>query len=150
MTKMEKIFNFLDISKKTWYNWKKEERAIVKFIEKYLTSDDIDEFIKTGKINKFELLPNIDNMLIEIEKKMEDKINQFSPDFSSVDFMMKMGMLINKMKDKEIEITQKSVLNYLRTCNERFLTDDDVVSYAAGISILEKHEFDLALLHGLF
>lgn len=54
MTNIETLCYFLGITKKTWYNWKAEERPITLYIEKYLSHGDIDEFIKTGSISELE------------------------------------------------------------------------------------------------
>lgn len=54
MTKIEAICLFLGITKKTWYNWKDEERPITKFIELYLRDNEIEEFLKKGKVNILE------------------------------------------------------------------------------------------------
>ena len=50
MTNIETLCYFLGITKKTWYNWKAEERPITLYIEKYLSHEDINEFINTGSI----------------------------------------------------------------------------------------------------
>ena len=50
MTNIEKICYFLGITKKTWYNWKDEERLITNYIERYIPIDHIDTFIKNGEV----------------------------------------------------------------------------------------------------
>ena len=54
MTNIETLCYFLGITKKTWYNWKSEERPVTLFIEKYLSHEDINEFIKSGNISELE------------------------------------------------------------------------------------------------
>ena len=48
---MVKLFGF---SRQSWNNWKKEERPIVKLIESIFTNKDIEEFLETGRIRRFE------------------------------------------------------------------------------------------------
>lgn len=55
----EQIMQILDIAEKTYYNWKNQERPIIVFLEKYLSSDEIEEFLKTGEIQKLEVCKNI-------------------------------------------------------------------------------------------
>lgn len=50
----EAIKKILDISDKTYYNWKNQDRYIVKLLEKYFLKEELSEFIETGKIIKFE------------------------------------------------------------------------------------------------
>lgn len=65
MTNIESICSMLGITKKTWYNWKREERPITKFIEKYLTYDDILEFLDEERINKYDFFLNIERDFIQ-------------------------------------------------------------------------------------
>lgn len=52
----EQILELLDIAPRTYYLWKKEGRPIINFLEKYFTSDDIDEFLHTHSISKMETI----------------------------------------------------------------------------------------------
>ncbi len=49
----------LSISDKTYYNWKKEKRPIISFLEKYFTEEDLEEFLNTGKLEKLEYTQEI-------------------------------------------------------------------------------------------
>ncbi len=50
----EAIKKILDIKERTLYNWRKEQKPIVLLLEKYFTGDEIEEFLETGSIRKFE------------------------------------------------------------------------------------------------
>jgi len=52
----EMLTRFFGWSRGTYFSWKKEGRPVIKFVLKYLTEKDIEEFIETGKIAKFEKL----------------------------------------------------------------------------------------------
>lgn len=52
----DKIQDLLDIAPRTYYLWKKEGRPIIEFLEKYFTSDDIEEFLHTHSISKLETI----------------------------------------------------------------------------------------------
>lgn len=58
------ISNLLGISEKSYYRWK-ETRVIFKLLEKYFLDEDIEEFLKTGKINKFEEIEDLELLNIE-------------------------------------------------------------------------------------
>ncbi|RZV12743.1 hypothetical protein D3M61_11350 [Aliarcobacter butzleri] len=47
------VSNLLGISEKSYYRWK-ENRAIFKLLEMYFSDKNIEEFLETGKIEKFE------------------------------------------------------------------------------------------------
>ncbi|MFA5501653.1 MAG: hypothetical protein WC253_03340 [Sulfurovaceae bacterium] len=48
------LIQIFNITRQTWNNWKKENRLIVTLIEKYFTKEDLEEFLQTGKITKFD------------------------------------------------------------------------------------------------
>ena len=48
------IKKILDIADRTLYNWKKEQKPIVLLLEKYFTKEDLEEFLDTGEIRRFE------------------------------------------------------------------------------------------------
>lgn len=62
------ISKLLGISEKSFYRWK-EERLIFKLLEKYFTDKELDEFLKTEKIQKFEQLEFIQKRIIDINSK---------------------------------------------------------------------------------
>ncbi len=49
---MTKLF---DISRPTYYKWKKEKRPIVIFIEKYFSDEEILEFLKFDSIEQLDI-----------------------------------------------------------------------------------------------
>lgn len=69
------ILKLLDVSDKTFYNWRKEKRPIIKLCEKYFTKEDLEEFLETEKISKFESqITNEKNRIIldKINKKQQE------------------------------------------------------------------------------
>ncbi len=52
----ESIKKVLDIADKTYYNWKKENRPIISLLEKYFTKEDLEEFLSTNKIAKYDVV----------------------------------------------------------------------------------------------
>lgn len=68
---MSKLFGF---SSQTYFNWKKnkEERKIINLLEKYLTKEDLIEFLETEKINKF------DNLNKTLEQNIREKKSNYT------------------------------------------------------------------------
>ena len=52
----EQILEILDIAPRTYYLWKKEERPIINFLEKYFKEADLSEFLQYGIVSKLETL----------------------------------------------------------------------------------------------
>jgi len=51
-------------SERTIFKWKKENRPILSLLEKYFTKDDLAEFLETEKIEKFDNILKIQNIVI--------------------------------------------------------------------------------------
>lgn len=73
----EVISNVLSCSVSGFYKWKKQNRPIIKLLEKYFSKEELEEFLNTGKINKL------------------DNLNSYSFS-SSVSFLIKLKLLLNK------------------------------------------------------
>jgi len=48
------ITKILDIADRTYYNWKSEGRPIIGLLEKYFTSEDLEEYLASGIIRRLE------------------------------------------------------------------------------------------------
>ncbi len=48
------VSELMSFSINSYYMWKKENRPIISLLQKYLTEDDIYEFLNTGNISKFD------------------------------------------------------------------------------------------------
>lgn len=79
----EEYCRLLDVSRNTYYVHKRENRPIVALLEKYFASEELEEFLETGKISKLEggvaysgdldLLKslNIDNAIFSAKDKLQ-------------------------------------------------------------------------------
>jgi hypothetical protein len=45
-------------SQNTYYQWKKQNRPIIKLLEKYFSKEELEEYLNTGKVEKLELIRN--------------------------------------------------------------------------------------------
>lgn len=56
------ISDLFGYSSQTYFNWKKEieKRPILKMIEKYFTKQELEEFLETGQIGKYEKIKSLD------------------------------------------------------------------------------------------
>ena len=52
---------FFDISINTFYLWKKQNRPIINFFSKYFKDSEIEEFLRTGRLEKLESTKNESN-----------------------------------------------------------------------------------------
>lgn len=64
------IAMFLSVTNKTVYNYEKENRPIIVFLNKYFNENDINEFLQTNKISKLENINNC-KKLIEYNRILE-------------------------------------------------------------------------------
>lgn len=77
---IEELFGF---SAPTWYRWKKEDRKIVKLIERYLPDRDLQEFIEKGSITTL------------------DSFNQ-NKNIQDIDILNKVSSLVKKQLERKI------------------------------------------------
>lgn len=80
--KIDNISKLFDFANSTVYKWKKEKRPILELIDKYFIDEEIEEFLETGKIDKFE------------KEKLQ---NDFFAKYKSIYFgyIEKFGLIIN-------------------------------------------------------
>ncbi|MBN2825824.1 MAG: hypothetical protein JXQ76_10895 [Campylobacterales bacterium] len=52
MKKPQIYMELFDFSVNTYYTWKREKRPIMKLLEEYHYPQELEEFIKTGKIER--------------------------------------------------------------------------------------------------
>jgi len=127
--KKELFAEFLGISRATLYNYLSENprRPVVDFVIKYLSEKDIEEFISTKIISKFEGMSDL---------------AEFDNFFSEVDigFLEKLGLFFSTIKrNKDISSFEK----YSKSkCLLYFAknSDADFVNFDKVLGILEKFE----------
>lgn len=73
------IGDFLGMTPQGAGKWKTEGRDIILFIEKYLKKDEIEEFLKTKKIQKFETVNNLTANEIKVLLSKKVDINDIAP-----------------------------------------------------------------------
>ncbi len=127
--------------------WKKEERPIIKLLDQYLTKEDLEEFLKTGKILKLEFIPNLDDVLKIINNKIQEQLNKYTTECSKMEFIMCVDMITAYLQKDKKELNQIEFLKYFTDENKRKkidLTNETIVcGYIAAISILSHAEFEL-------
>ena len=74
MSKAKLISEILEVSERTIFRWKKEKKLITEILDKYFTDEDLNEFIKKRKINRFELFNDFSYII-------SDKINYYEMKF---------------------------------------------------------------------
>ena len=80
MNKKEIIEKFFETTEATYYRHKKQNRPVIRFIEKYFTEDDLQEFLETGQINRLE-----ENSISYTKLELYEKILEDNALFSSKD-----------------------------------------------------------------
>lgn len=64
------ICELCSITGRTYFNWKKEKRPIIDFLEKYILNKDVEEFLQYGAISSVELVNNSSLITFEEMKIM--------------------------------------------------------------------------------
>jgi len=58
LTERDIFMKLFDFSINTYYLWKKQGRLIFDLLDKYFSKEDLEEFISTGKVSKYEDIEN--------------------------------------------------------------------------------------------
>lgn len=102
MTQSEIMANLLEISENSYYRWKKKDHVkLIKLIEQYFTDSEIEEFLDTGKINKF------------------DNLNKYSLS-SCINFLNKLSFLNQKLDFFKDDLESKDKDYFLSKCYDDF------------------------------
>lgn len=76
--------NILQCTLASYYNWANQKRPIIALLEKYFTKEDLEEFIQTDRISKFEILEEF-KMILQGSKwdylEFINKHLKYSPQF---------------------------------------------------------------------
>jgi len=66
------IIKMLGVSKNSYWNYKKQARPIISFLEKYFTAEELEEFMGTGKISRLETAEQSERKISRYEKTVLD------------------------------------------------------------------------------
>lgn len=136
MTQSEVMSNLLEISENSYYRWKKKDHIkLITLIEKYFTTKDLEEFIQSSKINKFENINYIQEYFIETKK--DRYIQNFKDNNSSLMLIIGNEYIAHFYFDFLTNL--KSKKNFFST------TDYEYESY-----IIERYDFNKALSDYIF
>ena len=67
MTFKQVMAGIFSTAEGTFYKWKKEERPIIALLDRYFSKEDLEEFLITGKVSRYEKSKLISDLFEEIE-----------------------------------------------------------------------------------
>lgn len=110
LKKVEKknICRLLDTTERSYFNWKKEGRPIISFLEKYILNKDVEEFLQFGKISNLELVNNA-ILITFVEMKMMtmiyDKIEMIVKDekLNREGYLIKLYRTLRDLPNEELD-----------------------------------------------
>ena len=108
------VKRILDIADKTYYNWKNENRPIIALLEKYFTTEDLEEFLETGIMQK-----------LESKNQMIDKIELYESLLEDHAFFTVKEKLKNLLYEKgAVEDLLKDVLNHINSNDDSYTLEN--------------------------
>lgn len=87
------ISKFLDISDRTVYKWKQENRPIIQFLYTYFQKNDLYEYIESGKMSKLELLSRMSD-ITRYEISLISRILESAEEYTTTHKVNREGFLI--------------------------------------------------------
>lgn len=93
MTFKETMANLFSASEGAYYKWKRENRPIIQLVDKYLSKENIEEFLDTGKIQKLE------NISYIIEHFVDKNLSLYSKSFEVANSLLHKSPTRDEFKD---------------------------------------------------
>lgn len=87
------ISKFLDISDRTVYKWKQENRPIINFLYTYFQKNDLYEYMESGKMSKLELLSRMSD-ITRYEVSLISRILESAEEYTVTHKVNREGFLI--------------------------------------------------------
>ncbi|MCK9455209.1 MAG: hypothetical protein WCY51_07345 [Sulfurimonas sp.] len=133
-------------SPNTYYKWKKEGRPIISLLEKYFTKQDLQEFLQTGQINKFDKLEDFDTYIDRIYYKWFKKYQNLA--FREIlDFYLAQFSQNYILEDEEGYLLGECVVAKHQNIDSSLNMIELLVSYIIDVKfdehiakIIEKHK----------
>ncbi len=131
MTKEQIMVELFEFSAPTYYKWtKKEKRKIFDLLNYAFSLEELEEFIRTGKIKKIETLNNKDN------KETFEELDKFTTQLTKVSNSFIAKNIINimtehfinhnnkiNMEDLIYEIFSSAYYNFIECADEEFFSE---------------------------
>lgn len=160
------VSELMSFSTNSYYVWKKEERPIISFLHKYLSEDDIKEFLEAGVVSKFENIEyfqfdfhkNYFHFLMDLEKEhlvvflkllQENKEDLITFSLKFIDLVVNYDCS-NSIKSRLIEnytkIEDKNKLSYYglkNMLNDKF---QSFYTFSLEYSTLDR-KYNIAIKH---
>ena len=108
----------LEVSEKSFYRWKStNHKILISLLEEYFTKEELEEFINTKKIQKYDLVKNMNFNELElcIKTKMVDDIIRLRADNQQLE---KDNVSLNIDVEKELEFIDNN-----RNPKDKAITD---------------------------
>lgn len=96
---------FLGCNLASYYNWAKDKRPVISFVEKYLTQENLQEFLQTGKVTKFDNADRLQEILKLLKQHNPIEMKMYLA--RSYAFNVQ-----NMMFDKKDDVVRKNYNNF--------------------------------------
>lgn len=113
---IETTVKLLGVSKNSYWNYRKQKRPVMFLLEKYFTKEDLQEFLYTGRISKFEegvsyFNLEIDQATFSVKTKLQNVIEHKREWINGKEPVQILQDVLGTIKPDEIKLeTAKDVL----------------------------------------
>lgn len=138
------VCQILDITDRSYSNFKKQNRPIIKLFEKYFTKKDLEEFLETGVIKRQEYFEHV--------SRLQDTIVDFLVrEFKNINQLKTMLCLVTEAGDWRIKNNNLERLDYLsyQDVENYFFTleEERQQRYIQSLHIVAKYQSVLAFIY---
>jgi hypothetical protein len=102
------LVDFFCMSRNALYEWKKQNRPVILFLQKYFSDEDISQFLNKGKINYLEYLEDSKDVTNSIIKEVFNNCQKLK----KLPEIKEFGKFLEKIESKRAEKTWMSFKEY--------------------------------------
>ena len=145
--KLSTLASFFNFTTRAISDWKKQNRPVVLFLQKYFSEEDISNFLEKGKIDRLDYLEDTKSVTDFIIKEVFDKCKESA----EVAELQEFGRFLETIQDVRIEKTwvdfsyfqenEKEIWNWIKQGYAKYLLDNnlDIESNLVAASNFYQH-----------
>ena len=145
--KLSVLASFFNFTTRAISDWKKQNRPVILFLQKYFTEEDISQFLEKGRVDRLDYLEDTKNVTDFIIKEVFNKCKEST----EIQELQEFGRFLETIQDVRIEKTwvdfsyfqenEKEIWNWIKQEYAKYLLYNnlDIESNLVFVSNFYQH-----------
>lgn len=137
----------LGITPRSYSNYSEQKRPIILLLELYTNKKDLEELLATGRITKFENLPDDDEILEKIEKKILNRGKSLKISNDIIFNILQGYKSVSNVNNTQVSILDFSEFLHKSTLHQDLIKEHniDIHTFIYLISVCDPGEFEFLI-----